>query len=114
VYFEEVFDCIVDDLGLHASVAAPGHFFGGTLGKPNGVLIPVYIDNIMIIGCMKPISFIASWLYDRFKAAGRVPLPDTFQYLAMTVTRNRTKWSIAIDQIRYINRILDRFEMANC
>jgi hypothetical protein len=31
----------------------------------------------------------------------------------MTVTRNCTKQSIAIDQIGYINRILDRFVMAN-
>jgi len=113
-YIEEVFDFIVDDLGLQASVAAPGLFFGGTLGKPNGVLIPVYVDDIMIIGSLKLISSIASRLYDRFKAAGRVPVPDTFQYLGMTVTRSRSKRSIAIDQIGYINRILDRFEMANC
>jgi hypothetical protein len=113
-YFEEVFDFIVDDLALQASVAAPGRCFGGTHGKPNGVLIPVYVDDIMIIGSLKLISSIASRLYDRFKAAGRVPLPDIFQYVGMTVTRNRSKWSIAIDQIGYINRILDRLEMANC
>jgi len=39
---------------------------------------------------------------------------DTFQYLAMTVTRDRIKRSIAIDQIGYINRVLDRFEMTDC
>jgi len=113
-YFEEVFDFIVNDLGLQASVAAPGLFFGGTLGKPNGVLIPVDVDDIMIIGSLKLISSISSRLYDRFKAAGRVPVPVTFQYLGMTVTPNHSKRSIAIDQIGYINRILDRFEMGNC
>jgi len=113
-YFEEVFDFIVDDLGLQASVAAPGLFFGGTLGKPNGVLIPMYVDDIIIIGSLKLISYIASRLYDGFKAAGHVPVPDTFQYLGMTVTPICSKRSIAIDQIGYINRILDRFEMANC
>jgi len=41
-------------------------------------------------------------------------VPDTFQYLGMTVTRNRSKRSIAIDQIGYNNRILDCFELANC
>jgi hypothetical protein len=49
-YFEEVFDYIVNDLGLQASVAAPGQFFGGTLGKPNGVIIPMSINYITIIG----------------------------------------------------------------
>jgi len=32
----------------------------------------------------------------------------------MTVTRDRSKRSIAIDQIGYINRVLDRFEMTDC
>jgi len=112
-YFEEVFDCIVDDRGLQASVAAPGHFFGRIHGKPNGILIPLYVDDIIIIGSLELISSIASRLYDRFKAAGRVPVPGTFQYLGMTVIRNHSKQSIAIDQIGYINRKLDRLEMAS-
>jgi hypothetical protein len=113
-YFEEDFDFIVDDLGLQASVAAPGLFFSGTLGKPNDILIPVYVDDIMIIRNLKLVSSIASWQYGRIKAAGRVPVSDTFQYLGITVTQSRSKRSIAIDQIGYINRILHRFEMANC
>jgi len=112
-YFEEVFEFIVDDQGLQASLAAPRHFFGGTHGKHNGVLIPMYVDDIMIIGSLELISSIASRLYNRFKAAGHVPVPDTFQYLGMTVTRNYSKWSIAIDHIGYINRQLDRIEMAS-
>jgi hypothetical protein len=45
VYIEEVFDFIVDYLGLLAAVAASGLFFGGTLGKPNGVLIVELIGS---------------------------------------------------------------------
>jgi len=113
VYYEEVFDFIVDDLNLQASIAAPGLFFSGNL-EANGVLIPFYVDDIMIIGTSVLVASIASRLYDRFKAAGQVPVPDTFQYLGMTVTRDRSKRSIAIDQIGYINRVLDRFEMTDC
>jgi len=101
-YYEEVFDFIVDDLNLQASIAAPGLFFGGNL-EANGVLIPVYVDDIMIIGTSVLVASFASRLYDRFKAAGQVPVPDTFQYLGMTVTRHRSKRSIDIDQIGYIN-----------
>ena len=68
----------------------------------------------MIIGTSVLVASIASRLYDRFKAAGQAPVPDTFQYLGMTVTRDRSKRSIAIDQIGYINRVLDRFEMTDC
>jgi len=113
-YYEDVFDCIVDDLGLQASIAAPGLFFGGNLVEADGVLIPVYVDDIMMIGTLVLIASIASPLYDRFKGAGQVPVPDTFQYLGMTVTRDRSKRSIAINQIGSINRVLDRFEMTNC
>jgi hypothetical protein len=59
-YYEEVFDFIVDNLGLQASVAAPGLFFGGNFGEANGVLIPVYFDNIMIIGKSVLVATIAS------------------------------------------------------
>jgi len=113
-YYEEVFDFIVDDLNLQASISAPGLFFGGNLGETNGVLIPVYVDDIMIIGTSVLVASIASRLYDQFKAAGQVPAPDTFQYLGMTVTRDRSKRSIAIDQIGYINRVLDRVELTDC
>jgi hypothetical protein len=84
-YYAEVFDLIVDDLNLQASIAALGLFFGGNL-EANGVLIPGYVDDIMIIGTSVLVASIASRLYDRFKAAGHVPVPDTFQYLGMTVT----------------------------
>jgi len=35
-YYDAVFDFIVDDLNLQASIAAPGLFFGGNL-ESNGV-----------------------------------------------------------------------------
>jgi hypothetical protein len=89
-YYEEVFDFIVDDHNPQASIAAPGLFFSGNL-EANGVLIPVYVDDIMIIGTSVLVASIASRLYDRFKAAGQVPVPDTFQYLGMTVTQDRSK-----------------------
>jgi len=53
----------------------------------------------MIIGTSVLVASVASGLYHRFKAAGPVPVPDTFQYLGMTVTRDRSKRSITIDQI---------------
>jgi len=112
-YYEEVFHFIVDDLRLQASSTSPGLFFGGNL-KANGVLIPVNVDDIMIIGKSDLVASIASPPFDRFKAAGLVPVSDTFKYLGMTVTRDRSKLSIDIDQMCYINRVLDQFEMTDC
>jgi len=101
-YYEEVFDFIVDNLNLEASIAAPGLFFGGAL-EVNGVLIPDPFDDNMIIGNSVLVASIASRLYDLFEATGQVPLAENFQYLGMMVTRDRSKRSIAIDQVAYIN-----------
>ena len=49
-YYKEVFDFIVDYLGLQGSIAAPGLFVGGNLGEAKGVLSLVYVNNILIIG----------------------------------------------------------------
>jgi hypothetical protein len=113
-YYEEVLDFIVDDLNIQASKAPPGLFFGGDLGEANGVLISVYIDDIMIIGTSVHVASIASRSYDGFEVATHVPVPATFQYLGMTVARDRTKRSIAIDRIGSINRVLVCSEMTNC
>jgi hypothetical protein len=59
-YLEEVFACIVTDLGLQVSVAACGLFFGGTLSKPNGILMPIYVEDIKSIGSLKLIYSITS------------------------------------------------------
>ena len=76
--------------------------------------MPFYDDDIMIIGKSVLVTSIASWLYDQFKAAGQVPVPDTFQYLGMTVTQDCSKRSIPIDQTGNINRVVHHVEMTNC
>jgi hypothetical protein len=53
-YYEEVLDFILDDLGLQASIAAPGLFFCANNVEANGALIPVDVDDILIIGTLIP------------------------------------------------------------
>jgi hypothetical protein len=101
-YFEEVFDYIVDELCLKSSISAPGLFFGGKLSNSHGILVLVYIDDIMIISSSARVASISSQLYDRFKARGLVPVSHTFQYLGMMVTQDRQRMSIAIHQIGYM------------
>jgi hypothetical protein len=68
-----------------------GLFFGGNLTKAIGGLIPVNVDDIMIMSSSVLVASMASRLCDWFKASGHVPVPDTFQYLGMTVTEDRIK-----------------------
>jgi len=113
-YYEEVIEFRLDDLSLQASIAAPGLVFGGNLGQANCVLIPVHVDNMMIIGTLVVVASIASRLYDRSKAAGHVPVQQTLQNLTMIFTRDHSKRSTAIDHISFINRLLDLFEITEC
>jgi len=61
-YYEEVIHFIVDDIGLQASIAARGLFFGGNLGEAKGVSILVNVDDIMIISKSVLVASIASRL----------------------------------------------------
>jgi hypothetical protein len=90
-YYKAVFDFIVDDLILQASIAAPRLFFSGNLGEAHGFLIPVYFDDILSMCRCVHFASIESRRYDRFMAAGKVPVHYTFQYRGLTVTRDRNK-----------------------
>jgi hypothetical protein len=78
-YFEEVYDFIVHELRLQPSIAAPGPFFGGRLSETDGVLIPVYVDSIIIISSLQHVTSISNRLYKRFKGDSCVPVPDKFK-----------------------------------
>jgi hypothetical protein len=110
-YYEEVFHFIVDHLGLQTSIAAAGFLSGGNPCEAICDQILVEIDHITIIDTLVLVASIACRFYNRFKATAQVPLHDTFRYLGMTVTGDRSKRSISIDQIGYINLVLDRFEI---
>jgi len=58
--YKEIFDLIVNDLGLQASIASPSLFFSDNFSQENGVLIPVYLDDIRIIGQSGIVASIAS------------------------------------------------------
>jgi hypothetical protein len=111
---KELFDLIVDDLAFQASITATSLFFGGNLGKSNGVLILVYVDDMMVTSKSTPVTSIASRLHDRIHGRRHVPVPDTFQYVSMLLTRDRSKRSVAIDHITFIHQVLDCFAMTDC
>jgi hypothetical protein len=109
---KEVFDFAIDDDGLHLTVskASPGLFFYGIHGK-SPIYLLIYVDDLMLIGPMTSISALSHQLAVRFKAAGPPP-SNSFQYLGMTITRDRTERSIHIDQAGYIEKVFERFGMA--
>lgn len=63
-------DYVADDLGLKTSVAAPGSLHERKPRSKGGVLIPVYVDDMINIRSLALVISIASRLHDRFKAAG--------------------------------------------
>jgi hypothetical protein len=102
-YYKHVFDFKVSDLSIQLSIADLCLFFCGNLGESNGIIIPVYVNYIPIIGTSVLVASNASRLYAQFKAASYGPMPDTFRYLGLTVTRDRSERSFALIHIGYIN-----------
>jgi hypothetical protein len=68
------------------------------------------LNDLILIGPMASIQPLAAKLATRFKAAGP-PSRDSFQYLGMSITRDRSRRTIQIDQAGYISKILERFGM---
>jgi hypothetical protein len=63
-YYEEVFESNFNDLVIKALITALGLVFSGKISQSNGVLIPVYVDDIMIIGYPDLVNSISSQLYN--------------------------------------------------
>jgi hypothetical protein len=112
-WFEDVYDFLVEDLGLTASVAAPGLFLG------DGIIVLVYVDDIMILtSTIDKLTSICKDLNRRFRAAPpkgtRIPIGTQFQYVGLDIQLDRYRRTAYINQSGYIERVLDQFGMTDC
>jgi transposase InsO family protein len=112
-WFEDVYDFLVDNLGLTASVAAPGLFLG------DGIIVLVYVDDIMILtSTIDKLTSICEALNRRFRAAppkgASIPIGDHFQYVGLDVQFDRESHTVYINQSGYIAKVLEQFGMTNC
>jgi hypothetical protein len=111
-WFEDVYDFLVDNLGLKASVAAPGLFLG------DGSIILLYVDDIMILANIEKLRTLCDALHQRFRAAppkgASIPIGDHFQYVGLDVQLDRKNRTAYINQTGYIAKILEQFGMSNC
>jgi hypothetical protein len=111
-WFEDVYDFLVD-LGLTASVAAPGLFLG------DGIIVLVYVDDIMILATTsEKLRTLCDALHRRFRAAPpkgvSIPIGDHFQYVGLDVQLDREHRTAYINQSGYIAKGLEQFSMNNC
>jgi transposase InsO family protein len=86
--------------------------YGGGAEDPNGVLIPIYVDDMLIIGA-KPdkVRWIKGLISKEFstKDLGNV---DTI--LGMKVIRDRSKRTLILGQEKYTKSVLERAKMTDC
>jgi hypothetical protein len=95
-------------LGLKASIAAPGFFFG------DGVFLLLYVDDIMLMAdSIDRLNYICDSLYKRFRANGSV-VGSEFQYLGMAIKIDRAARRVTVNQHGYLSLILEKFDMAGC
>lgn len=76
------------------------------------IIVAVYVDDILIFGKDKSqIQHLKSQLNHRFQMSDMGP---AHMYLGMQITRDRNSRTILVDQEKYIQIILKRFNMLDC
>jgi hypothetical protein len=114
-WFEDVYDPAAASeaeasggLGLKASIAAPGFFFG------DGVFLLLYVNDIMLMAdSIDRLNQICDPLYKRFRAKGSI-VGSEFQFLGMAIKIDRTARRVTVNQRGYSSRILEKFDMSGC
>jgi hypothetical protein len=110
-WFKDIYDFLVDNLGLTASVAAPGLVLG------DGIIILVYVDDIMDLSAtMGKLRTLCDALYRRFHAAppnvASIPIGDHFQYVGLDVEIKNG--CALINQSGYLAKVLEQFGTSHC
>ena len=82
------------------------------INKETGILIVIYIDDMLIIGKDKAkIKALKKSLMRRFEMEDLGPAR---YFVGVRITRNRKEGTISLCQDAYINKILKRYGMQNC
>ena len=80
--------------------------------ESRSLLVAVYVDDILIFGKNKvEIQNLKVLLHNRFDMTD---MGSAHMYLGMQISRNRTSNTITLDQRKYVQIVLDRFNMSNC
>lgn len=76
------------------------------------LLVAVYVDDLLIFGKNKhQIQNLKEKLHKRFQMTDLGP---AHLYLGMQIARNRSTHTLYLDQKKYIQIVLERFNMTNC
>src|SRR5271167_4314134 len=76
------------------------------------LVIAVYVDNIIIIGCTKAvIKDFKERLSTQFNIKD---LGDAFDYLGIEIVWNRAAGTLKIHQSKYCKGLLKKYSIANC
>ena len=80
--------------------------------KKDIVIMLIYVDDTLFMSnnhtllMMKKKQFMLKWESQ--------DLGEAKEYLEMRTTRDRSKWILKLDQISYVEKVIDCFEMQNC
>lgn len=76
------------------------------------LLVAVYVDDILIFGKNKSqINELKSSFHQRFQMTD---IGKAHMYLGMQILRDRSKNTIYLDQQKYLNIVLEKFQMNDC
>lgn len=103
-------DATIKEVGLKQSKVDPCIYHRVQSGKM--LFLAVYVDDILLFSNdIKMKAIVKSHLQKRFKMKD---LGEASSCVGLHITRNREEGKIFIDQSKYINAILAKFNMSDC
>ena len=100
------------DLGFEKSAGDSSVHVMFRQGGDSITILIVYVDDITLMGdSIEQIQLIKKQLANSFELTD---LGEISYYLGLRITRDRTNRTISLDQEKYIQDILSRFQMSSC
>ncbi len=110
--WNRVIDGYLKEHGFRPSICEPCVYIRHRTGSTLPEIVTLSVDDLLLIGESPGlISGMKKMLSDRFEVTD---LGDLSYFLGIKVSRDRSSRLITLSQPKYINNVLERFNMADC
>ena len=99
---------VLTRFGMRQIVTDPNTYVAHKVvnGKPCILVLPVYVDDLLPIGSKELTDDFEAHIGDYFEVT---PPDDASHFLGIRISRNRNARSLTMDQIKFVDQIVNRF-----
>ena len=101
----------LEGLGFQKNISSDVSIFIKCHNGGDPLIMLVYVDDIVLFGALDDIQAFKMQIAMCYKVTD---LREVSHFLGLHITCNRSKKTLTIDQMHYIQRMLTRFDMSQC